>query len=71
MNRRQINLKGVGLLFWGLLITMGSVYVENGTGIFEYSYDPKVAGMLIDNFGMFVITLGALLIGITVSKQSS
>ena len=65
----KLTLEVLFYFLWGLGITMFSVYVENGIGVFGYSYNPKVIGMLIDNFGIFVITLGALLIGITMSKN--
>ena len=63
--------KGLILFIVGLGLSCLSVYIENGSGVFQYGSDPKIGGMLLNNVGIAIMALGAVLLGTFISKNKN
>ena len=71
MYNANIGVKGLALFIVGLILSLGSVYIENGVGIFQYAPNPKIGGMLLNNAGIAIMVLAALLLGTFMSKNKN
>ncbi len=67
----NVGIIGMGLFFTGLGLSLLSVCIQNEVGGFQYSINPKVGGMLLDTIGIAIMALGAVLLGIIISKKAN
>lgn len=70
MNVRTFGMIAFGMIILGFLLSIISVYIENNIDILHIVYNPKITGMLFNNVGMLIITLGAVLLGIAISNNN-
>ena len=69
MDNRRLGVNGFVLFMVGLGLSCLSVCIENGVGGFQYAPDPKIGGMLLNNVGIAIMALGAVLLGASISKN--
>ena len=60
---------GLIVFILGLGFSLLSVCIENAAGGFQYGFNPKIGGMLLNNVGIAIMALGAVLLGTAISKN--